>query len=595
MNKKILLSLFALCMFLGFTACSDEDEYTPADMPENAQVYFSNVAPSKINLSVDFSVTSFDIQLYRGDKTEALTVNLIVENESPDVFTFPTSASFAAGSDVTTIKVTYNPEKLNFDDYKSFKITISDENLTTPYGSAIYSFTAGFPAPWVNVGKAIVIESLFQSEGTVVIQNFTGTNRYRLVGIYSAIWEAQDPTDEDIPQGRDKTLEFYLDDDANAEGVPAGLQDLGMGIYGYAFYWALPGQPFSQYCKFTNEANLYRIEATRAVNGTPSYTFWLEFEWVEGYPGIIPEKFDYSAEIEYIGRLTDKSGVDHAMAEVTLGSDVAYAKVAIAPGGMTQAILTGVLNGSIESTEIEAGGNVKIPCNKSGAYTYVVVSFDAQDEAREYDYDVFDYAVGAASFSISDLFGDYILTGTGILKGYPPTAEMAVTIAAGDEPNTLFITGIDYAKRIKATFNPSNGNMSIGYQLLDNYIDEDGEYEMEFLTFANGNYSETAILTFALDENGKLEVSASSVATGYLLYGANIDDEEDQGWFDGYRNLVLTPVATKHALAKKASVPAHHKIMSKSKDLSKTTVVKQAKKSSSKKIACKIETAILSR
>ena len=365
--NKIISSLFALGLLVGFAACTEEIPYESALKPTNAQVFFPSTLPSKINLSVDFSITSFNIQLYRADVTSDLTVNLIVENGAPDIFTFPTSVSFAAGSEVTQFTVNYDPGKLDFDDYKSFSITISDESITTPYGTAVYAFTAGFPAPWGNVGKVIVKESSFQEEAVVVIQRFANQNRYRLVGIYSAVWEAMDPTDPDIPYGLDKTLEFYLDDDANAVGIPEGYQDLGYGLYGNEFFWALPGQPYAQYMSFTNEANFYRITAIRANNRTSLYTCWIEFEWIEGYPGIIPEKFDYTAEIKYLGRLTDKDGVDNAMAVVTLGEDVANAQVAVVKGSaLTNAILNGIIGGTIESTEIEESGNVLIPCAESG-------------------------------------------------------------------------------------------------------------------------------------------------------------------------------------------------------------------------------------
>ena len=423
------------------------------------------------------------------------------------------------------------------------------------------------PITWENVGRVIVIESLFQTEAEVVIQKFLGENRYRLVGLYSAIWEELDPEDEDIPQGRDKTLVFYLDDDANAEGLPAGLQDLGMGVYGYEFFWALPGQPYANYCSFTNKANKYRIEAIRAVDGAPAYTFWLEFEWIVGYPGEIPEpEADYSAEIAYIGRFTDLGGDDYALADVALGADVAYAKVALVPGNITNAALMGIIDGSIESQLINADGTVSVPCTDTGIYTFIVITYDEDDEPQEYEYATFDFYSskgGTSTVAIEDFYGNYKLTGSSQWAG-DPDADMDVTIAAGAAANTLIITGIDLAAEVEATFDPATGTISIEPQELADY----GPYDITlYTTTPDGAVSATAAMTFSISLIGNLVMTPTSAADGYLLRS-----EAAGGYVDGYYDLVFTPKSGSTSASAMKSFAPQPKLQIKAKELERVSV-----------------------
>jgi hypothetical protein len=229
--------------------------------------------------------------------------------------------------------------------------------------------------------------------------------------------------------------------------------------------------------------------------------------------------------------------------------------------------------------QIQTSGSVSILCKEEGSFTFVVVAFDEDGKVQGVAYDTFNFP--PINVSIEDDYGNYILTGTRVF-GAPP-AEMAVTIKAGKDENTLIITGIDLAESVEATFDPLKGTMSIAPQLLANLIDDDGEYELEFLTF-NGNFSETAVMTFSLKPDGTIVLTSSSEAYGYLIWGENVDDEDDAGWFDGYYDLVFTPDASlsKARMKKSASSLSRNKIVSKTRDLGKISIVRKVEDTSKK-------------
>jgi hypothetical protein len=414
--NKITASLFILCLFLGFASCTEEAEYTQAEIPSNVQVFFSNKLATKVELSPDLNVTSYEVELLRINKADELTVNLSVETESPDVFTVPATASFAAGSDATKIVISYDPSKLDYDDYKSIRIAVSDENQTSPYGSSFYAFTAGIPAPWRSLGKATFSDAwMFENSYEVEIQqHMLEPNRYRLVDPYTQGLNEEGYVPAYNKGNQSPFVEFNI--------LPKGsvYKNVTTTIDGLVVY-----EEF--YTGFYNTSNNYNTEVkvmhpsnfsnhtTEAFwtynrvlqfsdSGEPEIVQLAPFYYMDGlggwnysqsdgvitivFPGVVLA--DYSIEISYAGRYTDPAGNDFAIADVKLGADVEYAKVALVQGNLTQAGLNGILNGSIESVQIDANGKIQLPCSATGRYTYVAVSY-AGDEAQNFDYIAFDF------------------------------------------------------------------------------------------------------------------------------------------------------------------------------------------------------------
>ena len=134
--NKILIPVAAL-MAMTTVACTESVDYTPAEKPTNAQVYFSNVESQFIDLEKD--QTSFDINVYRatteGDVTVALNVT---EPEDQTLFNYNKNITFANGSNVAKFTVSFDFANVVSAKTYELELSVSDAD-STPYGLNSYS------------------------------------------------------------------------------------------------------------------------------------------------------------------------------------------------------------------------------------------------------------------------------------------------------------------------------------------------------------------------------------------------------------------------------------------------------------------------
>lgn len=411
--KNILSAMLLLALPLAFTACGDDVEYSPADKPVNAQVYFPTTNGATVDLSKD--KTSFDVTLMRAKTDEAITVPITATGDG-SFFTIPTSVSFAQGVDKAVLSISYNPESLEYDTYSEIKLTIGDESATTPYGMAQYVFKAGIPAPWTSLGKATFSDAfLFANKYSVELQrNDLNPSLYRLVDPYS-----EGLTKEGFTSNGDQSpyVEFTLLKPGDKIGdVTITMEDL---VY------------FPYYCTgFFNTSNDYNTnvdahhpsdfsslnsEAAWTFNrvlqyqadGTPAGVQLAPYYYMNGHggwnntqaDGIITIIFpgaslkDYTINVEYKGRFTNVGGDNYAVADIQLGADVENAKVVMVEGNDIQAAINGILDGSLEGIEISQSGSVNIPSTANGLCSIVAVGY-GEGESQEVAYTSFEFSAG---------------------------------------------------------------------------------------------------------------------------------------------------------------------------------------------------------
>ena len=411
--KNILSAMLLLALPLAFTACCDDVEYSPADKPVNAQVYFPTTNGATVDLSKD--KTSFDVTLMRAKTDEAITVPITATGDG-SFFTIPTSVSFAQGVDKAVLSISYNPESLEYDAYSEIKLTIGDESATTPYGMAQYVFKAGIPAPWTSLGKATFSDAfLFANKYSVELQrNDLNPSLYRLVDPYS-----EGLTKEGFTSNGDQSpyVEFTLLKPGDKIGdVTITMEDL---VY------------FPYYCTgFFNTSNDYNTnvdahhpsdfsslnsEAAWTFNrvlqyqadGTPAGVQLAPYYYMNGHggwnntqaDGIITIIFpgaslkDYTINVEYKGRFTNVGGDNYAVADIQLGADVENAKVVMVEGNDIQAAINGILDGSLEGIEISQSGSVNIPSTANGLCSIVAVGY-GEGESQEVAYTSFEFSAG---------------------------------------------------------------------------------------------------------------------------------------------------------------------------------------------------------
>ena len=154
--------------------------------------------------------------------------------------------------------------------------------------------------------------------------------------------------------------------------------------------------------------------------------------------------------------------------------------------------------------------------------------------------------VGTSPYVKEDFIGNFTMTGTTAFDN-GVDASMAVEIIEGENENELLIKGVDLAKEIIATFDPSTSLISIKPQPLAYHNLHDITLET-ITTDGDGlSFSETAVIDLQRDVAGNLFVAKGSKAIGYALYS-----DVAGGYVDGYYYLKFT----RNASGQKASVNA---------------------------------------
>lgn len=400
--NKFFKSTYVLLMGLlglGLASCTDEYEYHGATA-EGMEVYFSNELKSQIEL-VD-GQNSFTIPVNRVNATEAATIPLTFTPGEGNIYNVPTSVTFEAGQKEANITVTYDAAEFKYGNYVGGTIAIAEDGYKTVYGSSTYTFKAGItpfkemagfgyyrdgialPAYGLPVPiYKVKIEKHTTIEGVYRLKPYgAATSEFQYTGNVNSATEgymeihAEDPNFVYFLYGRSgmtlnanegelyfmHQVDRFLKAGNSMEEIkakaPQFFGKLKNGIITFS-------QPNSVALFFNNTAGTaYNTNAGGMLAiALPGYEF-----------------ADYSASATYMGRFTDAAtDNDLAKVQITLGADVKTAKYALVPAGsMTEEqAVAGVKDGSIESKEITASGDVEVPFTNSGEYYFVIVLYDA--------------------------------------------------------------------------------------------------------------------------------------------------------------------------------------------------------------------------
>lgn len=541
--KKIKYLLMALVSVMAFThtACDDEVEYTPAGNEGVDGVYFANDLSSSFELTKDAS--SFDVQISRGTEAGSVTVALSVEADEATlaIFTFPDSVTFEEGATTANINIAYNANALVFDQKYAFAITVPAE-FASPYGNTTFSGVAVLPAPWVSLGMATVTDDFilplfgyspvtYQVE---IQENQENPGMYRLVNLFGEAYGiACAEAGIGMPYA---TEELYIEINAqDPEGVWIGLQstgvDLGYGVMeigSMGWYYMNGGNSFeavkaagymgtladgvisfpTKGCLITDNDGMYYSNN----NGAFKVVF----------PGVTIA--DYSVEVAYAGRFVDPSGeVNTAYANVTLGADVESAIVGMALSNNPNAVLSGMMDGSIETVEITQSGKVELPLAEDGVYTIVAVSI-ANGEMQEAGYASFEFTTGGSEW---ESLGMGTMTDGVAAPIYGGSATTyAVEIQHSTKTPGMYRVVNPYGE----TF-PYNGQGS--YDSSKNYYLEINAQDPE------GVYFGMTPTGWALNSDDGM-IYIYSLAGYYLDNGISLDQVKGAGYTGTFENNVIT-------------------------------------------------------
>lgn len=126
LNKIFLMSLIA-ATGLAFTACSDDDDYTPGEAAGKTNVTFAG----EENKTLALDDTEFTVTVQRANSEGALTVPIVVLHK-PDVFTVPESVTFNDGEATKDITIKVSDKAEAFVNY-TLMLTFPNEFCANTY------------------------------------------------------------------------------------------------------------------------------------------------------------------------------------------------------------------------------------------------------------------------------------------------------------------------------------------------------------------------------------------------------------------------------------------------------------------------------
>lgn len=410
--KNIFKSLFCLALGVGMTACSS-DSYDPAPQVSGMQVFFSAESPSTYELKSTES--TFDIEVSRVVTAEAAEIPVEVTTvKGGEGYTFPTSVKFEEGDSVANMTVSYDADKIGFENPSEFTVSLADDKYATPYGVRSHSFKVVIPAPW---SPWCATKAQWEKAGLdgndFPFPNCTGTCTYTYTQFFGGddsglpFYYRQNLLDPTIGEIRidswcyGVTLILNFNPQTNniqIEPQFSGCIDdeLGDVYITDVSHWQNKDYYASYPCKFDPVTGRIVLNTAwmAGANHASCYGYGEEYIQLAGY--YVP---DYSVETSYCGVLTDASGNVSAQLSVSItGQDVAKVVGVVMEGDAdADAVAEAIKAGELEAAELENGYNNLAIGDKTGSLQAVVVVFDAEDNIQAVKSSNFEYYGGGKS------------------------------------------------------------------------------------------------------------------------------------------------------------------------------------------------------
>ncbi len=433
MKKFNFIYLFlAFVGVLSMTSCEHKyADYTPGSQDQNMGVYF----PSIDVLEVTADATSVDILIARNNAEEAAEVSLRAEDiESTELFSVPSSVSFAAGETETTLTIDFN-DALEVGKTYSLRLQL-DQSEASQYAISEYVFSIIIPEPWEDWGTGSYVDdfycALMAAAGSDIPAGYVAPvpfqkhgeneNRIRVVNpasmqMFSNLWGGVPgllsyPTD-----AGDTYLEFDITDPAD---VKMAVNPAPMGVLiNFSDGSFEMGLEVVEGAKIVYEEGKIIFPKGGVVMGCfVEGTYYQQFDAnVDGLmmfaiPGV--EIKDYAIMATYGGMTVEADNTTNsAILDFIYGADVATFKFAVVPGNVTDASATveAIVAGSEELTIFEGvaeenGSSFKVALPASGIYTVVTVPYSAEGEAMVEDTNVYQFyypGLGGAEKPVAEI------------------------------------------------------------------------------------------------------------------------------------------------------------------------------------------------
>lgn len=403
MNKIFRYAKIAVAALVtvAMAACTSDYEYDTPEALKGAQVYFSNTLPSKIEVNKESG--NFDVTLSRQNTEGELTVPLMFTADEGNIYTVPSTVTFADGEATANIHITFNPDDLVYGNYVGGTISFDADNFSTPYGATSYQFKAGASAyEDVEGGKGKFRDGLISAlygievlEYDVQIQQDAHTpGIYRVVAPYGQKgWSGANPWYTAFDENESNTdmiidatdPDFVYIKGTFNTGVTLNSSDGVLSAISYVQYLLDKGNSLDLikskmpelFGTFKDGVFTFPAKSILLYFGSGGDLYYGNTDGMlrVAMPGVVLK--DYSVGVEYLGRMTDTNDKDNAVFNLTFGADVTTVKYALVKEGEDlDKTASGIIDGSVEATEISEAGRVEVPFEESGNYYLVTVSYE---------------------------------------------------------------------------------------------------------------------------------------------------------------------------------------------------------------------------
>lgn len=199
--KKIANIALFMAFALGFSACTEETEYTPVNPVAEDCPRVSFVADGDVE-EVSPSQSSVQLVLVRENADSELTVPLNVLQNDGEVFQIPESVTFAVGETTVVVPVTFS--NLEIAQIYTYSISLN-EQYVDPYAESSISVTTRSVQmiQWNLLGEGTLTNSALYAEPITVPCN-----------IYRASHAHWYKVEEPFEAG--KNIIFQVDDEDNS-------------------------------------------------------------------------------------------------------------------------------------------------------------------------------------------------------------------------------------------------------------------------------------------------------------------------------------------------------------------------------------------
>lgn len=430
--KLFKYTALVLALLAGFTSCNDDDSYAPGEASDG--VYFPTDDALEVNL--DRNLDYFEVIVSRLGQTAAATYQLTGDAD-PEVFTLPTSVTFAEGENSTKVKVGYTGANMAMDKAYPVKLAFAPGTLISTYGYESLEMAVTYPAPWKTIGKGmyrdvfiLALTKLSQQEDfnptweCELQQHEIDPLRFRWKSPYGkefAKFCAANGVGELEASEYDSKEQYnieFLCDESGYVVIPlqsTGFQFFSDGVANVCNYAGLD-YPTNDYqtiiahepekcgtarwgiAKVKDEEtgeeteintilNVFAVPKTCLVNFEGSDDLYIGGngnQWVR--EGV--EIKDYAISIKYDGVLTAPTEVTYAHASINLGKDIAKATAGmlyvadLEEGTELEAAIQAVRSGAVPGKELTEKNNPEVlfAFEGSGKYAIAVIAYNEDGE-----------------------------------------------------------------------------------------------------------------------------------------------------------------------------------------------------------------------